>query len=193
MSKKSKHKESLKVRVVRILLSWGEYEYLLTNTHFTLGQLSELYHLRWGVETRYGFLKENLQLENFSSKTTQGVLQDFHACILTSNLAQLVIKEAELELVEKERRASKKEKIPKSKQGETRKYGYQINQNVALGILRNRLPDLLLKPQELPENLARLKAKIKRHTLPIVPNRGFERKKQKRSKRKFFFPKKRPF
>lgn len=185
VSKKSKHKEPLRVRVVRILLPSGEYEYLLTNTNFTLNQLSELYHLRWGVETQYGFLKEHMQLENFSAKTVQGVLQDFHACVLTGNLAQLVIKEAELELLEEEKKVQGEQKV--------RKHAYQINQNVALGILKNRIPDLLLKPEKLPQNLARLKVKIKRHKLAIIPNRNFERKKQKRSKRKFFFSKKRPF
>lgn len=192
VSQKSKHKEPLKVRVVRILLPSGEYEYLLTNTNFTSDQLAELYNLRWGVETQYGFLKEHMQLENFSSRTRQGILQDFHACILTANLAQLVIREAELELLEEEEERQK-EKAEGEEPQKVRKYRQQINQNVALGILKNRIPDLLLKPEELPQNLARLKSKIKRHKIAIVPNRNFERKKQKRSKRKFFFSKKRPF
>ena len=189
VARQSKHRGSLKVRAVRIPLPSGEYEYLLTNTHFTLEQLSELYNLRWGIETHYGFLKEHLQLENFSSKTTQGVRQDFHACILTGNLSQLVIKEAGLELEQ----ARQNESRGKGKPTKVGKHSYQINQNVALGILRNRIPELLLKPKELPQNLVRLKTKIKRHKVAIVPNRSFERKKQKRSKRKFFFSKKRPF
>lgn len=152
-TKQRTHKDSLKVRVVRILLTSGEYEYLLTNTHFTLEQLSELYNLRWGIETHYGFLKEHLQLENFSSKTIQGVRQDFHACILIGNLSQLVIKEADLEL----KQAQQNEHQRKGKSTKTGKHSYQINQNVALGILRNQIPELLLKPKELPQNLIRLK------------------------------------
>jgi hypothetical protein len=184
--KESKHEEALSVRIVRILLPSGAYEYLLTNTPFSHSQLSELYQLRWGVETHYGFLKEHMQLENFSAKTTQGVLQDFHACILTANLSQLVIKEADLELIEEEEQEIKN-LIQK------RKHRYQVNQNVALGILRNHIPDLLLKPEELPEKLAYLKTKIKRHKVPLIAERRFERKRQKRNKKKFFFSKKRPF
>lgn len=186
VSKRSKHKVPLKIRVVRILLPSQEYEYLLTNTTFSLGVLSELYQLRWGVETYYGFLKGNLQLENFSAKTIQGVLQDFHACILTGNLTQLVIKEADLELLEE----GKEEEVGEDKK---RKYNYQVNQNVALGILRNRIPDLIFHPEKLAENLVRLKTKIKKHKVAIIPNRAFERRKQRRNKRKFFFTKKRPF
>ena len=39
--------DSLEVRIVRILLASGEYEYLLTNTDFDIATLYYLYGLRW--------------------------------------------------------------------------------------------------------------------------------------------------
>lgn len=177
-AKPSKYQENLKLRIVRILLSSGEYEYLLSNTDFDKATLSELYQLRWGIETYYGFLKETMQLENFSSKMEEGVLQDFHACILTANLSQLLIAEAQKE-VEQENKTK------------SRKYDYQINQNVAIGILKDKIPSLFHYPRKLNRNLKKLKQKIKRHQIPIIPNRHFERKKLKRNRRKFHFSKKR--
>lgn len=61
-AKRSIYTEGIDLKVVRILLPSGKYEYLLTNTAFTLQQLSELYQLRWSVETCYSILKEIMQL-----------------------------------------------------------------------------------------------------------------------------------
>jgi IS4 transposase len=79
--------EDLDLRIVRILLNSEEYEYLLTNTDFSIQELNKIYRLRWGVETFYSFLKERMQLENFSSRTVEGLLQDFYANLLTANIS----------------------------------------------------------------------------------------------------------
>jgi len=168
------------LRIVRVLLSSGEYEYLLTNTDFNRKQISELYFMRWKVETFYSFLKENMQLENFSSKTSEGILQDFHACVLTANISSLLIQEAQQELEEEG-------------QNQKNKYHYQVNKNVAIGILRDKIPELLLSPNKHENMLKELKIRIKRHKVPIIPNRSFTRHKLKRSNRKFHFSKKRAF
>jgi hypothetical protein len=132
------------------------------------------------VETFYDFIKGNLQLENFSAKTKEGVLQDFFACMLTANLASLLIADAQEEL--------DKEQAQKSN-----KYSYKINKNAALGILRNNIIALLLKPQHFQQRLACLQKRIKRHKVPIIPERSFVRHKQKRTRRKFHLCKKRAF
>lgn len=184
-AKVSKYTEGLNVRVVRLLLSSGKYEYLLTNTEFDIPTLSKLYQLRWGVETCYGFLKEKMQLENFSSKSKEGILQDFHATILTANLSQLLIQEAQQELDEEKEQADQKSKA--------NKHTYQINQNVALGILRDQIPGLFAKPQHLFQNLDKLRKKIKKYKVAIFPDRSFPRNKLKRTRRKFHLTKKRAF
>ena len=170
----------LPVRSVRILLSSGEYEYLLTNTTFDKKELSVLYFKRWGIETFYDFIKGNLQLENFSAKTKEGVLQDFFASMLTANLASVLIADAQEELDEEQAKKSNK-------------YSYKINKNVAVGILRNNIIALLLNPQNFLERLVTLKKRIKRYKVPIIPARSFVRHKQKRTRRKFHLCKKRAF
>lgn len=178
--KTSAKSTGIHLRIVRVLLSRGEYEYLLTNTDFNRKQLSELYFMRWKVETFYSFLKEHMQLENFSSKTVEGILQDFHACLLTANISALLIQEAQQELEQEG-------------QNQNNKYRYQINKNVAVGILRDKIPELLLSPHRHEHMLKELKIRIKRHKVPIMPNRSFTRHKLKRSRRKFHFSKKRAF
>lgn len=176
----SAYQEDLQLRVVRILLPSGEYEYLLTNTDFDADTLSELYQLRWGAETFYGFLKQTLQLENFSAKTKEGVLQDCYASLLTANLAQLLIEEAE-------------EEMQQEQAGKNNKYRYQINKNVAMGILRDQIPPLFSQLENLASKLELLRKKIKRYKIPIVPGRNFPRKKARRTRRKYHLAKKRAF
>lgn len=180
----SKYKEGLDVRVVRILLPSGKYEYLLSNTDFEAETLSQLYQLRWGIETFYGWLKGPMQLENFSSKTKAGVLQDFHATILTANLSQLLIQEAQQDL-EEERR----------EEASTQKYQYQINQSTALGFLRDKIPQLLSRPENLAEQLNELREKIKKYKIPIKPGRNLPRNKAKgkRSRKKYHMNQRKPF
>ena len=176
--KRSRFTEPLTVRIVRILLPGGQYEYLLTNlAQASLQALSHLYSLRWGVETYYDYLKDSMELENFSSKTVEGVLQDFHACILGSNLVNMLINEAEEELQEP----------PQKKKN---KYTYQINRKTATGILRNQVINILFLAEDIPSQLEHLKKQIKTSKTAIVPHRKFPRSKQKRSRRKFHMAKK---
>lgn len=81
---------AIPVRFVRVLVSTGEFEVLVTSlldaaTYPTAGVL-ELYSLRWGVETFYGLLKTRLGLENFTGTGVEAVRQDFHATVSLSGL-----------------------------------------------------------------------------------------------------------
>lgn len=46
----------------------------------------DLYHLRWPVEVDYLFMKERIQVGNFSGKSSLSVYQDFHSKVFTKNL-----------------------------------------------------------------------------------------------------------
>ncbi|KHD05667.1 hypothetical protein PN36_31620 [Candidatus Thiomargarita nelsonii] len=65
--------ETITVRFFRVILSTGEVEVLVTSLlndyKYTTQMLKELYHLRWGIETLFGVLKERLRLDNFTGKT----------------------------------------------------------------------------------------------------------------------------
>ncbi|WP_348970642.1 IS4 family transposase [Chondrinema litorale] len=177
VKKESIHTQPLTIRVVKIPLSGGEIEYLITNLELPATELKILYSMRWGIETYYDYLKHTLELENFSSKTAEGILQDYHASLLTSNLIQLLITEAQQEL-----------DALKGKKGN--KYHYQINKVVATGILRGELIKLLFTQKDIAYRLSQLKEQIKRSKNAVVPNRSFKRHKFKRSRRKFHLNKK---
>lgn len=55
----------IRVRMVKVLLDTGETEVLITNLYdtslYTTEELKEVYHLRWGIETFYGYVKEEGQ------------------------------------------------------------------------------------------------------------------------------------
>lgn len=140
-------------------------EYLATSLlDAPLSSLKELYCLRWGIETHYNFQKNYLQIENFSSRLLEGIYQDYHAKILASNLRALLVKEAQEERRQEE-------------QTKSLKYDYQINQAVALGLVRERVPALLWA-QDWQKEWQGLKRKIKRRLNPIKPGRSFPRKKK---------------
>jgi hypothetical protein len=64
------------VRLLHIPLSTGELEILITNiseTEIEYDAFKELYHKRWGIETKYRELKQKLETENFSGRLVDNV------------------------------------------------------------------------------------------------------------------------
>lgn len=80
----------LTLRLIRVELSSGEVEVLITNltdtSRYPARQFKRLYHLRWGVETFFRRAKYQQEIEAISGKSVQGVLQDVHATVLAANL-----------------------------------------------------------------------------------------------------------
>ena len=88
-------------RAVTIQLDNGECEYLVTSLSrevLSLDETKYLYSLRWNIETKYDFIKNKLELENFSGKTRIAVMQDFYAAVLISNIAACAISAADEEI-----------------------------------------------------------------------------------------------
>ncbi len=83
--KSSSDTYSIRFRLVRIELSDGSYECLVTNLprdKFPPKKLKRLYHLRWGVENAYRDLKYSVDLIHFHGKSARAVLQEVF-CSLT--------------------------------------------------------------------------------------------------------------
>lgn len=122
---------SLKVRLVRVLLSTGEYEVLVTSLlddyRYPTEGFLELYHLRWGIETFYGLLKTRLELENFTGIGAEAVRQDFHAAVYLSGLESLLTDTAQAMLDTK-----------------ATKYPQTVNRAVSFNAVKNLALDLLL-------------------------------------------------
>ncbi|MBQ5562664.1 MAG: IS4 family transposase, partial [Clostridia bacterium] len=95
-----KSKISVRLRVLQIHLKDSEnndiIEILLTNIFeddFIPEEFKELYHLRWGIETKYDDIKNKLEIESFSGTSPLAVRQDFFATMFLNNLASMMIAE----------------------------------------------------------------------------------------------------
>lgn len=167
--------ERLMLRVVKIKLTTGITEYIISSLIdkpiFTINDFKELYHLRWGEETYFNFQKNVLEIENFSGRTPETIRQDYYAKLLSSNISSLMIEEAQEEIDEQ---TSPNDRL---------KYdNYKINKSVATGLLKDEVIEMLLSPEDHWEiRYNKLVETIKRFTIPIIPNRHFERKLKIRS------------
>ncbi|MFT8342196.1 MAG: IS4 family transposase [Clostridium beijerinckii] len=158
----------IKVRIVKIKLSTGEDEYLLTNlydsTEFFTEEIGQLYYKRWGIEKAFDVIKNKLNIENMSGRKRLIVEQDFYAQMLVFNMAENIRREANEQID-----SNKKAKL---------KYDYKVNMNVLVGTLREYMIKVLLEVDEnkAEETYNNMINEIKRSLVPIRSGRSFERK-----------------
>lgn len=136
---------SLKVRLVRVRLSTGEYEVLVTSlldeSRYPTAGFLKLYHWRWDLETFYGLLKTRLDLENFSGTGVEAIRQDFHATVYLSGLESLLTEDAQTQLEAKETR-----------------HPQTVNRAVSFNAIKNQAFDLLMSDLETQPLLEKLTA-----------------------------------
>lgn len=159
---------AIKVRMVRVMLSTGETEVLLTNLYnektYPFEVFKHLYFLRWGIETAYGKQKNQQQMEQFSGHRAICIRQDYAAGLFTANLQALVEKQCRPYL----------EKV-----NLTRQYNYKVNRNISWSFLKHDIVKLFL--HEHPgEILLRLQKAFERNLEPIRPGRHNPRKAKTR-------------
>lgn len=127
---------SLKVRFVRVRLSTGEYEVLVTSLCdkdlYPTAEFLELYHLRWGIETFYGLLKTRLELENFTGTQAEAVRQDFHATVYLTGLESILTDAAQKQL------DAKNTQFPQ-----------KVNRSVSFNAIKHHAFDLLFGDDEI--------------------------------------------
>ena len=88
---------SITMRVIKVVLSTGEIETLITNIsseEISHTEMKDLYFKRWGIETKYDELKNKFEIENFSGKSIIAVKQDFHAVAFLANIASVIAEDA---------------------------------------------------------------------------------------------------
>lgn len=88
----------MKVRFIRVDLP-DTVEILVTSVtdrkRIHRSDFKDLYHQRWRVEETFKRLKSRLEVENFTGKSPLAVQQDFHAKVVTYNLAALLSQAAQ--------------------------------------------------------------------------------------------------
>lgn len=157
------------VRAVKVGLHTGETELLFTNlgeSEFKTGEFMELYHLRWGTETKFNSLKNKLELERFSGRDILTVLQDFYATMFLSNMANAF-------------RLDANEAIREANEGKELKYKeYAANENLAIGSLKDNLIMILFEDDGDKRLLLhnKLMDRIASRYVPVMPGRSFPRR-----------------
>lgn len=163
----------LKVRYVKVPLPSGEVEVLATNLYdsslCTLADLKEVYFLRWGIETFYGYIKEELELGQFSGIREVCIQQDFAANLFLFNLQSLIEKQCD----------SRIEKVCKK-----RAYKYKVNKNISWASLKYRVVNLFL--EEPPDVLLELEKLFCKYLEPIRKGRKYHRVKRQKPNAKYY-------
>lgn len=157
----------LPIRVVKVPLSTGETELLITDLHedrFNQAEMGDIYFNRWGIETHFRALKYQFEIENFSGETPTAIEQDFYATTLLSNMASVIEQDA-LEEVQA--------------QNSGRKYDeYNINHNILVGKLKNKLVEIVLEDDDEKRSAMyrRLIHELTRNIVPVIKDRTYPRK-----------------
>ena len=160
--------QEIKLRLVKVELENGEIEVLMTSLKdkkkYKAEDFKWLYNKRWGIETYLDRLKNQLEVERFSSEKLIGIEQDFYGIVFLSTLESIISKEDEKEIFEESREKQLK-------------YEYKINKSISYSALVDHIVDLLLDlnkpPEEVVEDLRKL---FRTGRTPVRPGRKFERK-----------------
>lgn len=170
-------KTGLQIRVIKVPLSTGEIEILLTNlpeTEIEYEVFGELYHKRWGIETKYKELKQKLETENFSGRLVDNVKQDFYAMMTVANMIASCVREAN-------------RNVKKKRRGKENIYEYKVNVNHAIGIFKDRLIRVVMEEDRIARRylMSELVRRIERRVIPIRLNRNVIRKECNRKGSRF--------
>lgn len=155
--------DPIKVRVIKIKLKTGETELLVTSLYdqqeINTEQMSQLYHLRWGVEEGFKNLKPKMKIEQFGCKKAAGVFQEFYAHVFCMNMVALLGSIANKQIA-----ISTKH----------RKIEYKYNWKNAYRFFREKILDFLMW-KDIEQLINSLITDITSSIVAIKPERSFKR------------------
>ena len=154
-----KHKK-LKLRIINIELPTGEIETLATNLFdesMTTNDFKEIYNKRWTIETNYDKLKNKLQTENFSGRRKIIIEQDFYSDVYVFNIATVIKHDVNQEIKKQPRKNNKHQYK-----------GYSANFNIAVGLVKKELLNLLDPDEEKQQQtIAKIFKILEKNLIPI--------------------------
>jgi len=178
---KKNGQEDICVRVIKFTLPSGEEETLVTNLmdkRMGIKAFKELYFKRWPIETKYDEIKNKLEVENFSGRTVDAVMQDFFITMYMANVVAIVCRESQVDV----------DRVQEQKEN---KYAYHVNVNHAIGTLKDRFILAMLEPNPWLRQMKveRILLLLAEHAVPTRPGRSilrnpFPRKAKFRHNRK---------
>lgn len=139
-------------RVVRFMLDTGEYEMLATSLPrtFSIADLKELYHMRWGIETSFRELKYCIGLINLHGKSDGFVKQEIYSALTMYNFCNRIATAVVIE------------------QNYNNKYEYKVNFTMALYLCKEFFRTDNADAEKLIKDIAR-------YTEPVRLGRTDER------------------
>lgn len=152
-------------RIVRFPIGENSYEVLITNldkSEFSIDDLKEIYHMRWGIETGFRELKYAIGLTSFHSKKVEYIKQEIFAKLTMYNFCETITLNVVLQQKE-------------------RKHAYQVNFTLAILIC---LEYFKRKP-DIPS--INVEALIQKHILPVRLGRKDPRKVKTKSSVSFLY------
>ena len=121
-----------KIRLIKVILDDGEIELLastlLDENKYPINVFKELYFKRWGVETNYNHLKNNIRLGDFTGLSEISIRQDFHVSSFIINLQSIISLDSQEDL---------------DINNKNTEYNYKINKNLSLGFMKDRVINIL--------------------------------------------------
>ena len=169
----AKLKKPVKIRILKVALSSGEIEYLVTNIfdyNISLEDFKWVYRKRWGIETKYDDVKNKLEIENFTGYSPNAILQDFYATMFLGNLAGVLEYDLHEEIEEVHAKPENK-------------YAYQMNITMTISELKRTVIEMLATPSIIKrERLFReIRKRLMNAVVPVRPNRSETREKRHKS------------
>jgi len=173
--------DDINVRVLKFPLPSGEIETLISSImdkSMDIQEFKGLYFKRWPIETKFNEIKNKLEVENFSGRTVDAIMQDFFITMYLSNMAAIACWDAQAD-------------VDEARKYKDNKYEYHVNVNHAVGTLKDRFIMALLEPRKRIRNkkINQIMQLLKEHVVPYRPDRSKPRNKWPR-KAKFFHNKK---
>jgi hypothetical protein len=155
------------LRVLKFTLSSGEEETLITDIadkRMGIKAFKALYFKRWPIETKYDEIKNKLEVENFSGRTENAIMQDFYITMYLSNMLAIACWDAQ-------------DDLDNEINSKDNKYRYHVNANHAIGTLKDRLILAILEPNPLSRRIKvhRILMLIGKHPVPTRPDRSLPR------------------
>ena len=140
------------LRIVRFQLDSGVFETIATSlpNTFTLEDIRELYHLRWGIESSFRDLKYTMGLVNLHGKSDCFAEQEMYAAMTMFNFTSRIAREAVI------------------RQPEEGIYAYHVNFKMAAALCREYFRTEGADYEKLLEEIGR-------HTVPVRPDRQNKR------------------
>lgn len=142
----------MRFRICRFQLDNGEFETVATSLprSFTLEDIKQLYHLRWGIETSFRDLKYTLGLVNLHGRSDDFAEQEIYANLTAFNFASRVCRQAVI------------------RQPAEGIYAYKVNFKMAVTLCR----EFIRTPKADADKLL---TDIARYTVPVRPGRQDQR------------------